>query len=648
MSGDQVEVVPREYEKLFMGLRMVIQGGQAASRVGMALHSVTRVATRRHMLPANVVAAGISLLALAVGGCATYEPTVPPSKGHINADQLPAKGANEKILSPVTTSNFVPLPKLQVKAPTYSVVVNEVPVKELLFALSRDTRQNIDVHPAIQGLVSLNAIDETLPAILERVAQQVNIRYRTEGKTILVVPDSPYFRTYKVNYVNVSRDTVSSVGVSGEISASVAGGTGTGQQPSPQSSGNTSNTKVDSKASNNFWEVLRQNIEAILSASKAVSQSADQRAARAESERAAKEERVAQAEAVSRAGGNAASLFTTAFGAGSTAPTDSKNEIVVNPVTGTLSVLGTEKQQVLIQQYLDSVGSSSQRQVLIEATIVEVTLFDNYQAGVDWSRLAIGGGVTFQQQLTGAPPTGAPNGLTIGYANANSRIGNVNATIRLLEQFGNTRVLSSPKLMALNNQTALLKVVDNVVFFNVQAQTQTSANVAAITTFTTTPNTVPVGLVMSVLPQITDVGTVNLTVRPTISRIDSFVTDPNPSLHAQFNAVGIQISPAIPNLIPQIQVREMESVLQAGSGQTIILGGLMQDNVQRNRDAVPGLGKLPSPVGDVFSFRDEQISKTELIIFIKPTIISNPSLDSDELKFFRRFLPIVDPTGKTP
>jgi MSHA type pilus biogenesis protein MshL len=602
------------------------------------------------MLPVNVVATILSLLVLAVGGCATYKPTVPPSKGHINAEQFPEKAADDKILAPVTTSNFVPLPKPQVKAPTYSVVVNEVPVKELLFALSRDTRQNIDVHPSIQGLVSLNAIDVTLPAILERISQQVNIRYRTNGKTIVVLPDSPYFRTYKVNYVNVSRDTVSSVGVSGEISASVAGGAGGAGGGSQQSSGNTSSTKVDSKASNNFWEVLRQNIEAILSASKAVSQSADQRAARSESERAAKEERIAQAEAVSRAGGNAASLFTTAFGPGSTTPTDSKNEIVVNPVTGTVSVLGTEKQQVLIQQYLDSVSSSSQRQVLIEATIVEVTLFNNYQAGVDWSRLAIGNGngLSFQQQLTGVPPTGAPNGLTIGYINPNSSIGNVSATIRLLEQFGNTRVLSSPKLMALNNQTALLKVVDNVVFFNVQAQTQTSANVAAITTFTTTANTVPVGLVMSVLPQITESGTVNLTVRPTISRIESFVTDPNPSLHAQFNAVGIQISPAVPNLIPQIQVREMESVLQAGSGQTIILGGLMQDNVRRNRDAVPGLGRLPSPAGDVFSFRDEAVSKTELIIFIKPTIISNPSLDSDELKFFRRFLPIVDPTGKTP
>ena len=588
------------------------------------------------MLPANVLAAAISMLVLAVGGCATYKPTVPPSKGHINADQFPEKAADDKILAPVTTSNFVPLPKPQVKVPTYSVVVNEVPIKELLFALSRDTRQNIDVHPSIQGLVSLNAIDETLPAILERVSQQVSIRYRIEGKTIVVLPDLPYFRTYKVNYVNMSRDTASSIGVSGEITGNVSGGAN--QQASQSSSGNTSSTKVDSKASNNFWDVMRQNIEAILSASKAVTQSSDQRAARVEADRAAKEERIAQAEAVSRAGGNAASLFNTAFGQGPGAPSDSKNEIVVNPVAGTVSVLGTEKQQVLIQQYLDSVTSASQRQVLIEATIAEVTLSNNYQAGVDWSRVtrAAGDGFKFQQSLLGTNLT-APPFVALSYANQPGNNPSFSAMLKLLEQFGNTRVLSSPKLMAINNQTALLKVVDNLVYFAVEAQTNQN-QATSTTTFTSTAKTVPVGLVMSVTPQIGESGAVSLTVRPTISRRLRDVLDPNPDL-AKAN---------VQNPVPEIQVREMESVLQVFSGQTIVLGGLMQDNVQRDRDALPGLGKLPSPVGDVFSYRNEAVSKTELIIFIKPTVISNPSLDSDELKFFRRFLPIIDPSGKTP
>ena len=591
----------------------------------------------------RLTAFALTFLALAIAGC-SYKPTVPPSQGHINAEQFPPKAASEKIMPPVTVSQFVPPPKPQVKVPTYSVVVQDVPVKELLFALSRDTKQNIDVHPGVQGLITLNAIDETLPAILERVSQQTNLRYRTEGRTIIVVPDTPYFRTYRINYVNMSRDTNSSIGVSGEISGSSVGG-GAGQSGGGQGTSGSSNTKVETKSNNNFWEVLRQNIESILAASKALSQSADQRAARAEAEQAAREERIAQADAVSRAGPNAASLFSAAFGPSPSASSDSKNDIVVNAVTGTVTVLGNEKQHALIQQYLDSVSSASQRQVLIEATIVEVRLSNNYQAGVDWSRIASGTGFTFQQQLLGTS-LGTPPRMVVGYTNPTSELGNIAASLRLLEQFGNTRVLSSPKLMAMNNQTALLKVVDNVVYFNIESETTSTANVAAITTFTSTAKTVPVGLVMSVLPQVTESGTVNLTVRPTISRVNRFVRDPNPSL--QLDSSGNPLPNPIENLIPEIQVREMESVLQAGSGQTIILGGLMQDDTRRDRDAVPGLGRLPSPVGDAFSFRDEAVSKTELVIFLKPTVIHNPSLDSDELKFFQRFLPDMDKTGKNP
>ena len=590
------------------------------------------------MTPVRVrLASGLVAALLVLAGCA-YKPTVPPSEGHINAEQIPPK-AQEKILPPVTRSEFVPPPRPQVKVPTYSVVVNEVPVRELLFALSRDTKQNIDVHPNVQGLVTLNAIDETLPAILERISQQVNLRYRTEGKTIFVVPDTPYFKTYRVNYVNMARDTTSSIGVSGDISGSSTG-TGQGGQ-SGNSTASTSSTKVDTKSVNNFWDILRQNIEGILAATKALSQSADQRAAQAEAARAAREERIAQAEAVSRAGANAASLYSAAFPPGTT--TDVKNDIVVNPVTGTITVMGTEKQHALVQQYLESVGSAAQRQVLIEATIAEVRLSNAYQAGVDWSRIATGTGFTFQQQLLGTNLGAAPR-MVVGYTNPTSEVGNIALSLRMLEQFGNTRVLSSPKLMALNNQSALLKVVDNIVYFNIEANTNTNQT-TSLTTFTSTAKTVPVGLVMSVLPQITEAGMVNLTVRPTISSVIRFVADPNPSL--QLDSSGNQLANPISNLIPEIQVREMESVLQAGSGQTIILGGLMQDNVRRNRDQIPGLGNIPR-LGEAFQYRDEEVTKTELVIFLKPTVISNPSLDSDELKMFQRFLPVIDKTGKTP
>ncbi len=593
-----------------------------------------------HNMPIRGVLLTLLMAALPFGGCA-YKPTLPPSEGHINAAQVP-QPPQERILPPVTRSDFVPPPRPQVKVPTYSVVVNEVPVRELLFALSRDTKQNIDVHPNIQGLVTLNAIDETLPAILERISQQVNMRYKTEGKTIVVVPDSPYFKTYRINYVNMARDTTSSIGVSGDISGASTGTGQGGQSGASQGGGSsTSSTKVDTRSVNNFWEVVRQNIESILAASKAMGQNADQRAARAEVERAAREERIAQAEAVSRAGPNAASLFSTAFGQGT--PADVKNDIAINPVTGTVTILGNDKQQALVQQYLDSVGSASQRQVLIEATIAEVRLSNAYQAGVDWSRIAGNSGFSFQQQLLGTNLGAAPR-MVVGYTNPTSDLGNIALSLRLLEQFGNTRVLSSPKLMALNNQAALLKVVDNIVYFMIEADTNTNQTTST-TTFTSTAKTVPVGLIMSVLPQITENGTVNLTVRPTISSVIRFVPDPNPSL--QLDSSGNQLTNPIANLIPEIQVREMESVLQAGSGQTIILGGLMQDQVRRNRDQVPGLGNLPR-VGEAFQYRDEEVGKTELVIFLKPTVISNPSLESDELKMFQRFLPVIDKSGKSP
>ena len=203
----------------------------------------------------------------------------------------------------------------------------------------------------------------------------------------------------------------------------------------------------------------------------------------------------------------------------------------------------------------------------------------------------------------------------------------------LLKQFGDTKVISSPKLMVLNNQTAILKVVDNLVYFTVQAQqSQGSVGGGILSTVTTTPNTVPVGVVMSVTPQINETSTVNINVRPTVSRVLSFVRDPNPQLNGANGAL------VIPSQIPQIQVREMESILQVNSGNTAILGGLMQDEIQRNADKVPGLSEIPV-VGKVFTGRDDANSKTELVIFLRPTVISNASLESDELQAYKQYLP---------
>lgn len=576
-------------------------------------------------------------LAASVSGCARFRPDIPPSEGHISASQV--KSEPEKAIPPpARVGDLVPPPKPAVKPQTYTVVVNEVPVKDLLFALARDTKQNIDVHPGIVGLVSLNAIDETLPAILERVSKQVNMRYRLEGNTILVSPDLPYVKTYRVNYVNMTRDTSSTIGVSGELSAAAGGGAGGAAGATSGSS-----TVVRSSSKNDFWDQLRDNIRSILNSTRLQSLTAEAKAERLALVKQEQELRVKQMEAASRAGQgapNLASSVISAPGSSQQQATLLPDDVIVNPVSGTVTVNATEKQHQLVQQHLDNIVNAMQRQVLIEATIVEVTLSDAYQGGIDWSRLPVsaGAGPSITQQLLTGFGTGLTqlgnNFIQVGYLNPDSRVGNISATVKLLQEFGNTRVLSSPKLMALNNQTALLKVVDNVVYFEIQAQTNTTQGVAT-TTFNSTPKFVSVGVVMGVTPQVNEDGRVLLTVRPTVTRLrptQPFANDPNPSL------CDINRQNCIANPVPQVQVREMESVLQVGSGQTVILGGLMQDDVRRNREQLPGADDLAA-AGELFRFRDERATKTELVIFLRPTVVANPSLESDELRFFQRFLP---------
>ncbi len=586
---------------------------------------------------AACAAIGCALTVFLLAGC--YKRSVlPESEGHITTPA--AKPTLADIPPPARVSSFLPEPRPAIKAPTYSVVVNEVPVKELLLALVRDTKQNIDIHPGLQGLVSLNAINETLPAILDRLAKQVNLRYRQEGNTLAVTPDTAYLKTYKINYVNMTRDTTSTIGVSGQIAGPGGGGAAGGAPAGGAAPGgggaagaNASQTSVQTRSKNSdFWDVMRDNIRAILNSTRQQSQTAEARAERAETIKQEQEFKIRQMEAASKAGAGAPGLANAVNASGSPLlqVTLLPDDVSINPVAGTVNVLATEKQHALIQEYIDNVTSAVQRQVLIEATIAEVHLSDRYRAGVDWSKVAVSGAITFDQSLL-AGNLGTPPSFTVGYANPNSVLGNVAAAIRLLEQFGNTRVLSSPKLMALNNQTALLKVVDNIVYFQVTAQPAillSGTTGGTQSTFTTTAQTVPVGVIMSLTPQINENGQVTLNVRPTISRILSFVNDPNPALAAA----------GVVNQVPQIQTREMESVLQLGSGQTVILGGLMQDDIGRSRDAVPGLGNLPS-VGDLFAYRDDNLQKTELVIFLRATIITNPSLESDELKFYQRFLP---------
>ena len=154
---------------------------------------------------------------LAITGClllaACGTQPVTPSAGHIK-DEPRAAG---NIPKPVQQAALLPPPKPALKAETYSVVVNNVPVQELLFALARDARVNVDVHPGIEGNITLNALNQTLPQLLTRIAKQVDMRYELDGPNLVVMPDAPFLRNYKVDYLNMSREATSNVSIATQI-----------------------------------------------------------------------------------------------------------------------------------------------------------------------------------------------------------------------------------------------------------------------------------------------------------------------------------------------------------------------------------------------------------------------------------------------
>ncbi|MGN2390789.1 pilus (MSHA type) biogenesis protein MshL [Pelomicrobium sp. G1] len=557
-------------------------------------------------------------LVLVMAGCGT-QPSKPSPTAHVTAATVPPRTGT--LPPPVTQAPPVPAPRPSPKPETFSVSVVNVPVQELLFALARDARLNIDVHPSIQGTVTLNAIQQTLPQILERIAKQVDMRYEVQDSTLVVMPDTPFLRNYKVDYVNMARDATATVAIATQIQggAAATGTTGTGPVGG-LGQGNISNTSLNNTAKNRFWETLVQNVKDLLretdkllpegSYETAVEQGSVQSTtgtgAPPPTTRGSREPGIYSSP-------NPAAVQSEGTTVIRRATFREAASVIANPETGVLSIRATARQHEKIQEFLDQVMASARRQVLIEATVVEVNLSDNYQQGIDWRAFVKAGGQwTLQQQTLSTLPSAIGSTLFTGTYSGSD---DFSATLKLLESFGTVKVLSSPKLSVINNQTALLKVVENRVYFTVKADTVTTANVGTVTTFTTTPNTVSVGFVMSVTPQISAADTVTLNVRPTVSRITGFVNDPNPSL-------------LIPNRIPEIQTREMESVIRVASGDVAVMGGLMQDGIENKDDTVPGLAQIPL-LGEIFTARNDTRTKTELVVFLRPTVIRNASLDGD-------------------
>ncbi len=590
------------------------------------IRSGTRL--RPFMIPALAPALVAGLM---LAGCSTA-PVPPPSAGHIRAEGLAT--ANPGIPAPVTNTVTLPRPKAAAKTESYSVSVRNIPVQDILFALSRDAKLNVDIHPGITGVVTLNAIDQTLQQILTRIAKQVDMRWEIDGPNLIVMPDSPFLRSYKVDYVNMSRDTTSTVTVSSQISTGgVAGASG------GSSSSNNSESKIENKANNRFWETLEKNIKDILretdkilpeGSSETVIERSDQQATTGTGAVGSAVGKVAAAVTNLAGSPNAASLQQQGTTVVKRATFREAASVMANPEAGVINVRATARQHEKVLEFLDQVMTAAKRQVLIEATIAEVELSDAYNQGIEWSRIASGiAGLAAGSGGTGIAISQAASGLfTLTGQYTTSSGGTFDGSIELLQKYGNVKVLSSPKLSVLNNQTAMLRVVTNQVYFTVKSDVAAGVNSAPVKAVTTTPHTVAVGFVMAVTPQISNSNAITLNIRPSItSTVGQGVKDPNPDL-------------TIDSYIPVVRTREMESVLRVESGNIVVMGGLMQDEMRNDNQGLPALSYMPL-FGPLFQNRQEERKKTELVIFLRPVIIKDASIQGDYSEY-RSLLPSQD------
>lgn len=454
----------------------------------------------------------------------------------------------------------------------FTVDVVNIPMKEFLYALARDAGVQIDIHPDIQDKVSLVVKDQTLEQILKRIVQLGSIRLTQQLDRIIVEPDYPYHRRYGFDYLNIGR----SITLKTQISSSLANNKANSSGASAQEN-NHSSLLLETQAEHKFWPKLKAALCQTLM-----------------------NMRTSSYQPRCRLGSDNSTEY---------------DDVVLYPEIGIIAVYATQRQHEEIAELLKDFKARVSRQVLIEATIVEVELNEGFEAGVDWTFL-LGGGVKMGTSFLSNTLATSP---FIFFSKEGAT--RLQTLIKALETFGQTKVLSSPRVMALNNQTAVLKVVNEEVYFTLEIKEDFNRQgEMKHRKFESQLHTVPVGLVMNVTPQIGETGVVSLYVKPSITSIGGYQDDPAVSLYAAEQGLAIK------SQVPILQIREFDSMLSIPDQHIAILGGLIRDDQRTSRESVPILGKLPL-LGRLFQYQHQRKKKSELIIFLRPKVIQPLNTD---------------------
>ncbi len=524
-------------------------------------------------------------LALAVAGCTTYRHPEPVQAKDVLKQAMSEQSPTAPLTSlpPSVQSELLQLNRPQqpmtIPEKRMRIAAHDVDAVEFFGSLFKGSRYSVAVHPGVAGVISVELKDVTLQEALATVGDMYGFDVQRKGNVFHVYPAGLRTETIPVNYLMMARRGLSRTSVStGGVTANdnnngnnnnfdnglnnSGNNNSQGNTASGDNNTNSNGTRIETDSNNDYWTDLRDALQTLIG-------------------------------------------------------TGEGRAVITSPQAGLVTVRAYPKELKAVREFLDQSGEHLKRQVVLEARILEVSLNEGYEQGVDWSGLSAswdgGKGITGGGSLLDSPIASTPNQIFRalgGGAGFTISDGNFNVAVSLLKTQGDVNTLSSPRVTATNNQKAVIKVgTDEYFVTNASTTTTTSGTSAPIVTPNVELTPFFSGIALDVTPQIDEQGKVLLHIHPSV-------------IDTEEQSKTISVGTADPLVLPlaKSSIRESDTVVQANNGDIIVIGGLMKTDRQEIVSKVPLLGDIPW-VGEAFTNRRESNRKVELVILLKPTVV---------------------------
>lgn len=486
------------------------------------------------------------------------------------AQREPEAPVESTLPSDVSAALLPPLSTSAALDERFDVRAQGVPAASFFQSLVEGTRYNVVVHPEVDVVVDLRLGDVTVPEVMDIAADLYGLDIRRNGRLFRVMADELQTRLFAIDYLHFKRRGGSETRVSsGQVTN--ARSSDAGASSSAGDSGDTRNligTAISTETESDFWQDIQTALNMIV-------------------------------------GGDG-------------------QQVIVNPGAGLVMVRAGSDDLELVEDYLRRTELIMQRQVILEAKILEIALNEGYQQGINWSDIQSASSITASDGLPEDFTAQALAGQVIqtsdigGLFSASVRAGDFTGLIELLGRQGNVQILSSPRISTVNNQKAVIKVGTDEFFVTDIDFDDNNSAVAATDRTSTSVELTPFfsGISLDVTPQISEDGSITLHVHPAVSE----VTDQEKVITVGERDVTLPLASST--------VRETDSVIRAESGQIVVIGGLIQNTSEDQNSAVPFFSEIPL-VGELFKQRRFQSRKSELVILLRPVVAGLPEMNAD-------------------